>query len=611
MNNDDHDDYDDHDDHDDQTVKALSEQKSSEHCYPRPDLISLSEYLNTKPKTSHAPASRPLPNENNDRPPDRFAIVHNVATGQSQPYEATDAGLGQFAITHRRDRAQAQAKNAHGSTILFLRGFSAASWLTTVGETYGASVELFRRHLDYPSFTSVTKTYYRSPPLPSSTVHVFQLSIPTICVLNGGSADPGQPEDLQRQRRRNAEDMTRYFIELRSNAQTGDSVVRHFHLLSNEEYVLEQTVTVQVRASGPASGSAGNAIVWLDSGRDLAHGERGPWTPPPGTPLWKNYFLPVIVDHAHAEDVAAADGDGGHLGAGSSGADLSPGLGAPGASRRSSFSVVVGDGQRAAGGGADVPWMANQNSCALPLQYGAGLDRALASRDTLYALSELFQFSAAATAQLLNFVHAKIKHELSFIGTAAGGGGHASAVSLLNLNFIKDLLDARTQGLVEVVGILRNRDALMWPRVPDGEPGADTARQTAALLLADFEHLLQRAEALAAACDQGVLTLANSAALEETRRSTELSLVVQRLTIIGTVFIPLSFVCSLWGMNFQEMGTGSLHLYWWPVSAVPFVLASYVIYRWETVASVWGRFVRWWSTRHTARRRFNGTGEVT
>ena len=143
--------------------------------------------------------------------------------------------------------------------------------------------------------------------------------------------------------------------------------------------------------------------------------------------------------------------------------------------------------------------------------------------------------------------------------------GKLSEISLLNLNFIKALLNARTQGLAEVVSILRNRNALTWPRVSD----YDAARQTAALLLADFEHLLKRAEELALRCDQGVRTLADSAFLMGARRSTELSLVVHRLTIIGTIFIPLSFVCSMWGMNFQELDTGALPLWWWPVSPCP------------------------------------------
>lgn len=77
------------------------------------------------------------------------------------------------------------------------------------------------------------------------------------------------------------------------------------------------------------------------------------------------------------------------------------------------------------------------------------------------------------------------------------------------------------------------------------------------------DTLLKRVEDLANECESGMTTLTNSSVMEETRRSAELSVVVWRYTAVAVVFVPLSFVCSFFGMNFAEMGQGELRLWIW------------------------------------------------
>ena len=101
------------------------------------------------------------------------------------------------------------------------------------------------------------------------------------------------------------------------------------------------------------------------------------------------------------------------------------------------------------------------------------------------------------------------------------------------------------------------------------------------LLLADFEHLFYRAETLATQCDEGMTALVNSSVLEESRRSANMAMKVQRLTIIATVFIPLSFVCAVWGMNLKVFGSGDQPIWVCFVSAVPIVLVALLIYYWD------------------------------
>jgi Mg2+ and Co2+ transporter CorA len=122
----------------------------------------------------------------------------------------------------------------------------------------------------------------------------------------------------------------------------------------------------------------------------------------------------------------------------------------------------------------------------------------------------------------------------------------------------------------------------------------------AALLHTDFTYLLRRAEALSRECKQGMGTLAHISVLEESRRSADNAMRVEKLTILASIFIPLSFVCAAWGMNFVELGTGSLPIWMGFVTAGPVVVLSLPVYRIDLVKRLFEK----------AQRRISGRKEM-
>ncbi|RHZ45767.1 hypothetical protein CDV55_100058, partial [Aspergillus turcosus] len=517
-----------------QQIESLSKRSSKDYVYPRPDLINLSRYLSNdilQRPADHLSDTSFVASEESTT--DSFAVVHNITNGGCTRFHASSTGLHEF-----------NTYNAPRSPILlFLRGFSSAPWLNAIGKTHRASPELYRRHLDYGPFMSGGRELFSSPSLPSSSAHVFQLMIPTVCTRSADTSSY-EPEDLQQARRQESEAMAGYFRQLRTKAKVADSVVRSCHLLGRQVYVLEQRVSVEVGAPE----NNWRAIIWLDTGRDLSESLPGPWNPPPSSLSWQTYFCPVIVHHA--DDTF----DGSYQ------STRQKQLHATGTTPSRSVSAFKSNDK----------WRAAQNIAHLPFQYGSRLDKELASRDALYALSELFSFAASAQLQYLNLLETRIKHELSFVGTENDVQYHS--LSLVNLKYIKTLLTSNAQGVAETISLFKNRHSLHWPRVDN----APTAEKAACLLLADFEYLLQRSEMLSRECEQGMATLANSSVLEESRRSAEMNVSVQSLTIIGAIFVPLSFVCSVWGMNFKELGSGSNPLWMWAATAVPVSLLTYL-----------------------------------
>ncbi|KAI1819343.1 hypothetical protein F4861DRAFT_147941 [Xylaria intraflava] len=508
------------------------------YAYTRPDLIGLHMFL-------RPPAlSAPTPHQAEGPGTRSFALLHELKTGETTSLEPSSLAN----------------PPSEGATpvpgILFLRGFANAEWLIGIANKYGISPDLYGRHLEYVTSTVFSRNYFSSPALPSSSARVFQLRIPTIFVIDDDSVSY-EPEDLRRARKDKSDIMSRYLQQLQSKANVGDSIVRECSLLSKQERVLEQTVTVEVILLR----DSWRAVVWLDSGLDLLQSVKGvqkPWDTAVGLLPWKSLFLPVIV---HPPAAGAQTQIPSPPGTTPAYAPSQP-VTHP-SSRRSGVS----------NGGSHAP----QNACLLPFQYGTRLDRDLASRDALYALSELFQFAASAELQFLNFIHGRIEHELSFIGVERGPINHE--VLLENLRYIRVILKPHEQSLAEVSALLENRSSLDWPRARQ----PDKSEKTASMLLTDFRYLLAHAKSLARECEQGMAMLANAAALEESRRTVDMGMRVERLTIIATIFIPLSFVCSVWGMNFVELGTGSQHVWWFFVTAGPIVLASFLIYRYDVV----------------------------
>lgn len=520
-------------------VELLSQQSTKSHVYPRPDFTSLCQYL--KSPAVQRPAFETL-SLNSAIPEDditsNFAVIHNLATGSRTLFGPSSSHIAEFAAN----------KDVPEAMLLFLRGFPSPQWLNVIGNKHGASPDLYQRHLQYKTFTGRGRDLCSSPSLPSSSSRVIQLTVSTICARSGWGSRY-EPEDLQEARRQESDAMGKYFLQLRNKAKVADSVVRKCLLLSKQERVLEQTISIDVGQSE----KGWRAIVWLDSGKDLSLGIEGPWVPPPTSRPWETYFFPVIIHQTTT--------------------------GLPCDSLTPTSPLLLTNSDQTTNGNKKplAEWKAAQNICLLPFQYGAQLDKELARQDALYALSEVFRFAAFSEVQFLNLIHNCIEHELSFV--ALQDVDRRNAFSLLNLKYIKTQLASHARNLAETVSTLENRHTLDWPRAPS----STAADQAAALLLTDFKYLLQRADDLARECEQGMTTLTNSSILEESRRSTENAMRVQKLTVLATIFIPLSFTCSFWGMNFAELGTGTVHLWAWFATGAPIIMFCFIVYHFDVL----------------------------
>lgn len=166
-------------------------------------------------------------------------MIHNILIDTSTRFGSSSTDRAEFAVLCTLSEA----------SLLFLRDYAQAEWLSTVEKNYRVGPEPYWRHLQYKAVTSGGRDLHSSPALPSPSTRVFQITIPMICTRNSGGPDY-EPEDLQQARRLESETIDRFFKQLRTSAKTAHSVVRNRLLMSKQEFLSKQTVSIEIKPPG-------------------------------------------------------------------------------------------------------------------------------------------------------------------------------------------------------------------------------------------------------------------------------------------------------------------------------------------------------------------------
>ena len=115
------------------------------------------------------------------------------------------------------------------------------------------------------------------------------------------------------------------------------------------------------------------------------------------------------------------------------------------------------------------------------------------------------------------------------------------------------------------------------------------ANQAKAAVVSDFAFLAARFKEVAEHHQNAIAMLTSATALAESRKQIQLATQVSRLTVLASVFLPLSFVTGLFGMNFVELE--GLRIWVWGVVTVCVGVGTVVVYGWgrwrEGVGRVW------------------------
>ncbi|KAI1323255.1 hypothetical protein F5Y16DRAFT_384361 [Xylariaceae sp. FL0255] len=469
--------------------------------------------------------------------------------------------------------------------IVFIRGFISPSWVSVLGSKYSIDPAYFRQHMDFLS-VSIDRHAYSFPSLSSSSNNIFRLCVSTLV-----HRDDFGGQDIQLQRSHQSSELGTYRIHsLGSNkVSCGDSLVREYSTICSSFSVMEQWISLCVSKTD----RGWTVIAWMDHGRPLEDSPPGPWTSHLES---KGIALPVLQSH-----------------------------------HKMAFRTTTNRLNSDANASAKL----QQSAAVLPLQYDSlvalvDLTRR-APQDPLHMCIPLFAHAAFSEVQFLNLMESRIHAQTDAIVQGI------PANTLETFQYFSKILDRHGQQLKDSFRALRklaerndpafdeNRlGHIMKPDTPMRPvPSADPPRIpepkevkvlrsitssdnsfTAKGLLEDYEQLLVRCKELSSMCSWGITLAMNKATIEESRKAIEQSERVKKLTILATLFIPLSFSSSLFGMNIKVLGQGHLAFWWFFVICVPITLFAYIFYLWDFQAmkSQWRKLRRKCSRFQLARK---------
>ncbi|TVY55718.1 hypothetical protein LCER1_G002772 [Lachnellula cervina] len=470
---------------------------------------------------------------------------------------------------HEAFSAATSVSAGSSGQMVFIRGFISPSWVSAIGSKYNIDPEFFRRHMDFLS-ASIDRHAYSFPSLASSSNNIFRLCVNTLL-----HRDDFGGQDLQSQRSDQSIKLGIYKIQQLGSSRVccGDSLVREYSTVCSCFSVIEQWISICITKTD--KGWA--VIAWMDQGRPLEKSPPGPWT----SHIESNATPLPIIQHHHKMAF------------------------------RTTTNRLVPDANAL----AEVP----QSTAILPLQYDsltALVDLAhRAPQDPVSMCIPLFAHAAFSEVQFLNLMASRIQTQTNAIAEGV------PADALGNFQYFSNTLNRHAQQLKDSTRALcklaerssqgvRAESPMPRNAVPPGlgtgtswrnsstETGRNAASSssdgafTTKCLLEDYEELYVRCIDLSKMCTRGITLAMNKATIEESRKAIEQSERLKKLTLLATLFIPLSFSSSLFGMNLDILGQSTVRLWWFFVLCVPITLFAYVVYLWDfqVLRRCWVRF---------------------
>lgn len=216
----------------------------------------------------------------------------------------------------------------------------------------------------------------------------------------------------------------------------------------------------------------------------------------------------------------------------------------------------------------------------LPFYLGMSTNAPSTAPSILVLICEIFRLVAGAECQFLNQLHALVQDQ-----ELEPADGENMELAISTLRYIKVLLEDHKQSLKQNIIFLETHGP------PDLDSGSSTVIAGSSApkhrsespdeltpILLDFKELLTRAESLGAFCTDTAGLILNGAMFRESQKAIERADDQRRLTVLAYLFLPLSLVYSLFGMNVRELGTGSQGI-WLVFAVLAFVgCTSWILY---------------------------------
>ena len=217
----------------------------------------------------------------------------------------------------------------------------------------------------------------------------------------------------------------------------------------------------------------------------------------------------------------------------------------------------------------------SQALSSLPGNYGCTLDWTKAAIDPMFAIQELFTFHAASEVQYVNMLEEFVTDQIS---RAESRPAETDMGSILHFDYTRSILIRHGAHIQNLLGSL---DTCLKGWKQRGALTRCCDEDLSSTIRIDLGYISTRIQNIITLCEAGRSTIMSNASSEEAKRSkeeaalvTELTKATNRLTFI---FLPISFLTSVFGMNFRQLGQGTLSIWLWVAIALPLLATCIAI----------------------------------
>ena len=212
---------------------------------------------------------------------------------------------------------------------------------------------------------------------------------------------------------------------------------------------------------------------------------------------------------------------------------------------------------------------------SLPGNYGYTLDWTKAASDPMSAVEELFTFHAASELQYLNMLEQYVSDLISQAESEQAG---IKIKSILHFDYARGISIRHGAHIQNLLGSL-DMCLKSWKQQATEKYSCD--EELRSTLQTDLDYLSTRIQNIITLCEAGRSTLMSNASIEEAKRSNEQAALVTRLTKatnrLTFIFLPISFLTSVFGMNFRQLGQGPLSIWLWVIIALPLLAICIIL----------------------------------
>lgn len=180
--------------------------------------------------------------------------------------------------------------------------------------------------------------------------------------------------------------------------------------------------------------------------------------------------------------------------------------------------------------------------------------------DPMHALNRVLSFFVCSEAYFLSFMAGQIDRS-SLLNEEMPDLADAELLS--NLLHCRQLLERHEEELRYGLRTVRAQKS-----------SNDAIRAASDSIKRDLVYLTERASTLKDRSATSISLFMNVASIGEARRSVQQNRSLFRFTVIASIYVPFSFVATMFGMNFRQFGQGDLSIWIYFVISIPVFVVS-------------------------------------